>query len=205
MPRAPRQFIENGIYHVMSRGVKQSRIFRYDEDRLDFLRLVRLTQNDHPFILHDYSLMDNHYHLLLQPTIGSLSKIMQSINSVYSNRFNQRHGTTGHVLQGRFQSIPVETDAYLTTVSRYIQLNAYRAGIVSRPEDYRWSNYQATILGIADPIADPHFVLGYFGTNPARQREAYRRYVEEAMTQPEPVSEKVLGRMRSWGNPFKGK
>jgi putative transposase len=203
MPRAPRQFIENGIYHVISRGVKQSRIFLQDADRLDFIRLVHQTKSDEPFILHDYSLMDNHFHLLMQPTSGRLSKIMQSINSVYASRFNQRHHTSGHVLQGRFHSIPVETDAYLITVSRYIQLNAVRAGIVSRPEDYMWSNYRATISGAADPVADPRFVLGYFGADPAHQREAYRQYVEDGLARPEPVTKKVLWRMRQWGDPFK--
>jgi len=203
MPRPPRSLIPNGIYHVISRGVKQCRIFLENRDRLDFLRLIRLTRDDQPFILHDYCLLDNHYHLLLQPTRGVLSKIMQGINSVYANRFNLRHGLSGHVLQGRFHSIPVDTDAYLTTVSRYIHLNPVRAGLVQRPEDYRWSNYRAMIMGASDPLADPRFVLGYFGFEEGRQRQGYRRFVEDGMTRPEPVTDKVLWRMRQWGEPFK--
>ena len=203
MPRLPRLFVPDGIYHVISRGVKQSRIFQEDCDRMDFLRLIRLTRDDEPFILHDYCLMGNHYHLLLQPAGGSLSKIMQSINSVYSNRFNKRHGATGHVLQGRFHSIPVEADAYLTTVSRYIHLNPVRAGLVNRPEDYPWSNYRAMITGTPDSLADSRFVLGYFGYEVGRQRQAYKQFVEDGMNQPEPISDRVLWRMRQWGNPLK--
>lgn len=201
MPRLPRLFIPNGVYHVISRGVKQSIIFQSDDDRHDFLRLIRLTRDEEPFRLLDYCLMDNHYHLLMQPTGGSLSKIMQSINSVYANRYNLRHGLSGHVLQGRFHSIPVETDKYLTTVSRYIHLNPVRAGIVNAPEDYRWSNYRAMIRGEHDLLAEPGFVLGYFGHDEEYQRMAYKQFVEEGLHLHESITDKVLWKMRQWGNP----
>jgi len=203
MARPPRIIIEGGIYHVFSRGVKQCNMFLENADRYDFLRLLKIAQEEYPFTLHNRSLMDNHYHLLIQPQANTLSKIMHLVNSTYGNRFNKRHQITGHVLQGRFHSIPVETDAYLTTVSRYIDLNAVRAGIVTRPEDYPWSSYRSTILGIPDTLGDPSFVLGYFGKDVDRQREAYRRFVEDAIQKPEAITEKVLWRMRAWGNPWR--
>lgn len=202
MPRLPRLFIPHGIYHVISRGVKQSAIFLSDDDRYDFLRLIRLTRDEEPFRLLAYCLMDNHYHLLMQPTEGSLSKIMQSINSVYANRYNLRHGLSGHVLQGRFHSIPVESDKYLTTVSRYIHLNPVRAGIVRAPEDYRWSNYRAVIHGTQNLLTEPDFVLGYFGHDVNYQRAAYKQFVEQGLNVDEPITEKVIWKMRQWGNPL---
>jgi len=201
MARLPRIIIEGAIYHVISRGVKQSQIFLEDTDRIDFLRLLKLAQGKYPFTLHNRSLMDNHYHLLMQPHADTLSKIMHIVNSTYGNRFNIRHGMTGHVLQGRFHSIPVETDAYLATVSRYIDLNAVRAGLVKRPEDYAWSSYRSTIMGVPDPLVDPSYILGYFGKDIGRQRDSYRRFVEDLIEKPEPITDKVLWRMRSWGNP----
>jgi putative transposase len=204
MPRSPRLLIDGAIYHVVSRGVKQTQIFLEDPDRFDFLRLLKLTRDEQPFILHDYCLMSNHYHLLIQPLDASLSRIMHTVNSVYGNRFNKRHALTGHVLQGRFHSIPVETDAYLATVSRYIHLNPVVAGIVKRPEDYRWSNYRVTVEGLADSLADPSFILGYFGKDVGRQRLAYKQFVEEGMNLPQPLTDRVLWRMRQWGNPLRG-
>jgi len=202
MPRPPRLIVEGGIYHVISRGVKQAQIFLEDNDRKDSLRLIKLAQEEYAFTLHRYCLMDNHFHLLLQPEANTLSKIMHCINSTYGNRFNKRHGVTGHVLQGRFHSILVQGDAYMTTVSRYIDLNPVRAGIVDKPEDYRWSSYRATVLGLPEVLVDPSFLLGYFGKEPNRRRDAYRRFVEDMLQKPEPISEKILWKMRTWGNPL---
>jgi len=202
MARSPRIIIEDGIYHVISRGVKQSQIFLEDADRKDFLRLLKQAQEEYPFTLHNRCLMGNHYHLLIQPQSDTLSKIMHLVNSTYGNRFNKRHGVMGHVLQGRFHSIPVETDAYLTTVSRYIDLNPVRAGLVARPEDYAWSSYRSTILGLPDSLVDASFVLGYFGKEIDRQRDSYRRFVEDGIQKTEPITEMSLLRMRTWGNPL---
>ncbi len=203
MARQPRIIIEGGIYHVISRGVKQCQIFLEEDDRYDFLRLLAVAKEKYPFTLHNRCLMDNHYHLLIQPQSDTLSKTMHLVNSTYGNRFNKRHGVTGHVLQGRFHSIPVEEDAYLTTVSRYIDLNPVRAGIVSRPEDYAWSSYRSILLGIPDSLTDPSFVLGYFGKEIGRQRTAYQQFVMDGIQKPEPINEKALWRKRTWGNPMR--
>jgi putative transposase len=199
MPR-PLRIAEPGIiYHLTNRGVKRLPIFHADEDRLDFLRLLNITNERYPFVLHAYCLMNNHYHLLLQPLRHSLSLIMQYFNSRYARRFNRRQGQSGHVFQARFHSLPVQTDAYLTVVSRYIHLNPYRAGMVTRPQDFVWSNYAAMIGGKADRWADPSFVLGYFGKDVAQQRAGYQRFVEDGMTRPEPIDHQVLLKMASWG------
>src|SRR5437879_2161146 len=199
MPRAPRIDYPGLTYHLINRGVKQLPIFYDDHDRQRFMRLLCQTQNEFPFILHNYCLMTNHYHLLLQTVKHSLSKILQYFNGRYGALFNKRWHHVGHVFQGRFHSIVVDTDNYLTTVSRYIHLNPVRAGIVQKPEDYAWSNYRSIISSNTDPIADPSFLLGYFGMHPAGQRGAYRRFVEDALDKPEPIKDRVLLRMRYWG------
>ena len=107
----------------------------------------------------------------------------------------------GHVFQSRFHSLPVQTDAYFTTVARYIHLNPVRAGIVERPEDYAWSNYGKLIRGEADPLVDSRFLLDYFGRDMGMQRETYRLYVQSALEKPEPITDRILQRMRFWGNP----
>ncbi len=142
--------------------------------------------------------MTNHYHLLIRP-LESLSRMMQFFSSRFAAWFNKKYRHSGHLFQGRFHSIPVEQDSYYTTVSRYIHLNAVRAGIVLRPEDYRWSNYGSLIEGRSDPIAQGGLVLDYFGADPVTQRLRYLRFVEEAIEKPEPISHTVLLRMRSWG------
>ena len=70
-------------------------------------------------------------------------KTMQWIGTTYTRRFNLRHGESGHLFQGRFKSIIVENDAYLSQLSYYIHRNPLRAGMVDRLADYQWSSYNA--------------------------------------------------------------
>ena len=198
MPRPPRVDVPGFTYHLINRGVKKLPIFHDDNDRQHFMRLLCQTQNEFPFILHGYCLMTNHYHLLLQTVKHSLSETMQYLNGLFGALFNKKNNHVGHVFQGRFHSIVVDTDNYFTTVSRYIHLNPVRAGIVQKPEDYPWSNYRSILRGTQDPITDSSFLLGYFGKELEKQRSAYRRFVEDAMYKPEPITERILFRMRYW-------
>ncbi len=198
MPRAPRINVPDLVYHVINRGVKQLAIFHDDEDRLEFIDWLKDTGRKYPVEFHQYSLMTNHYHLLIRP-LEDLSKLMQFFSSRFATWFNKKYRHTGHLFQGRFHSIPVEQDSYYTTVSRYIHLNAVRAGIVQRPEDYRWCNYRNLVEGKVDPLADGSLILDYFGVDPLIRIEKYRQFVEEAINKPEPVTHQTLLRMRSWG------
>jgi hypothetical protein len=145
--------------------------------------------------------MTNHFHLLIQPINSSLSKMMQWFKRTYSAWLNLKYSRVGHSFQGRFHSIPVETDAYFTTVSRYIHLNPVRAGIVQRPEEYPWSNYQRLLRYERDPLVDTQFLLDYFGQGGSDPVVGYKRFVDDQIDKPEPITLPVLYRMRSWGAP----
>ena len=201
MPRAPRIDIPGLVYHLTARGVKRLPIFGDDQDRQEFLRLLRWTRDQFPFTLHAYCLMTNHYHLLLQTGNVALADLMQSFKTAYAKHFNRRHHHVGHVFQGRYHSIPVQEDAYFTTVARYIHLNPVKAGIVTAPQDFPWSDYPRLIKGEGDPLVESQFLLGYFGRDIALQREKYRLFVEDGISKQEPVTEKALYRMRFWGAP----
>jgi len=201
VPRARRIDSPGLIYHVFNRGVKRLRIFLDDTDRQQFLDFLYRAQNEFPFQLHCYCLMSNHYHLLLQTLNHSLSRTMQYFNGLFASWFNRKNAHVGHVFQGRFQSIPVNKDRYFTKVARYIHLNPVKAGIITRPEDYAWSNYGRMIRGETDRLADPARLLSYFGDEPAIQRKNYQRYVEENLNEPELVTDSLLQRMRYWGEP----
>ena len=167
-----------------------------------FIQLLLQAQHEMPFQLHAYCLMTNHFHLLLQTINHSLSKTVQYFMSRFAKFLNRRTNHVGHVFQGRFHSIPVNTDSYFTTVSRYIHLNPVRAGIVQHAEDFPWSNYGRLIRGEPDPLVDPKFLLDYFGNDSAIQRQKYYRFVEEGMRKAESINDKVLLRMRFWGVPM---
>jgi hypothetical protein len=76
--------------------------------------------------LHGYVLMANHYHLLLETVQADLSRALQWLNSGYSMYFNRRHQRSGHLLQGRFQAILVDSERWGLELSRYVHLNPIR-------------------------------------------------------------------------------
>ncbi len=199
MPRLPRIDFPGLNYHVMSRGVRQLAIFQDDQDRQMFLRFLLQTQEIFPFTLHAYCLMSNHFHLLIQTIEASLASVMRHVKRQFSAWLNLKYERKGHSFQGRFHSIPVETDTYFTTVSRYIHLNPVRAGIVKQPEEYAWSNYGRLIRLERDPLVKNDFLLGFFGETLDQQVAHYKRFVEEGLNKPELISDETLYRLRSWG------
>jgi putative transposase len=200
MGRVPRIDIPGFIYHVTARGARQLSLFQDNQDNQMFLRFLLQAREQIPFCLHAYCLMTNHFHLLIQTLNDSLANIMQSCLRRFSSWLNLKYSRTGHSFQGPFHSIPVEKEGYFKTVARYIHLNPVRAGIVLRPEEYDWSNYGKLIRGERDPLVDPQLLLGYFQGGAESPIENYKRFVEDMIQRPEPITQEVLHRMRSWGS-----
>lgn len=73
---------------------------------------------------------------------GDLSMFLKDLKQRVSMFMNKRLERTGTLWEGRFKSVLVEGgETALQAVAAYIDLNPVRAGMVSRPEDYRWSGY----------------------------------------------------------------
>jgi putative transposase len=187
MARPLRLEYPGALYHVTSRGNGKQRIFRNDKDRRYFLDLlVHLAQRFH-FVLHAYCLMDTHYHLLVETPEGNLSKGMRQLNGVYTQKFNWKHKTTGHVFQGRYKAILVDKESYLLELARYVVLNPVRAHMVESPEDWPWSSYRAT-AGLVDPLPclTTDWLLGQFSSRKKKAFELYALFVHEGITRESP-------------------
>ena len=141
MARPLRMQYAGALYHVTSRGNARHAIFRDDFDRKVFLDLLETVTEDFHWLCHAYCLMANHYHLVIETPEANLSSGMRQLNGVYTMRFNRRHRTVGHVLQGRFKAILIQRESHLLEVCRYVVLNPVRAEGVKRPEEWKWSSY----------------------------------------------------------------
>jgi REP element-mobilizing transposase RayT len=113
----------NGWYHVTARGSNRQNIYRDERDRLHFLELLGEMSERHTVEVHSYALMDNHYHLLLRTPLANLSRAVQWLNTAYGIWWNLRHRRVGHVFQGRFKSVVVESGQWVLECSLYIHLN----------------------------------------------------------------------------------
>ncbi len=128
MPRRPRlDFV--GFHHVVNRGVARCDIYLCREDREIFLDILCKACEAYKINIHDYCLMDNHYHLLIETTKENLSLFMRQINSNYAIYFNRKYERVGHLWQGRYKSWYVFDEDYLYKLFRYIEHNPVKANI----------------------------------------------------------------------------
>ena len=178
MARPLRIQYPGALYHVTSRGNARHPIFRDDLDRKTFLDLLNAVTEDSRWLCHGYCLMTNHYHLVVETPEANLSGGMRQLNGVYTMRFNWRHRTVGHVLQGRFKAILIQKESHLLEVCRYVVLNPVRAQDVKKPEEWKWSSYLGT-AGLAKPhdCLTVDWVLGQFGKTRRLAEKAYRDFV----------------------------
>ena len=126
--------------------------------------------------IHAYVLMTNHVHLLATPsTPEGPSRMMQSVGRRYVRYMNGTYRRTGTLWEGRYKSALIDSDRYLLTCSRYIELNPVRAAMVTQPEDYWWSSYRANAQGIENSVLSAHPLYEALGLTPENRQAAYRR------------------------------
>ena len=118
------------VYHVTSRGDRREPIAKDDIDQIAFLAIAGHALERFDAHAWAYCLMGNHYHLVIRTREANLSRLMRHINGVYTQTFNRRHQLAGHLFQGRFKAILVDSDSYLLEVCRYVDLNPVRANMV---------------------------------------------------------------------------
>lgn len=145
MPRQARTLIENGCYHVTTRGINKNKTFIDDLDYKKYLKLLAKYKKKFQFKLYGWCIMPNHPHLIISS--NNLSKAMHAINFSYAQYFNYRYNKVGYLWQNRFKSFVVNKNKYLLNLIAYIEYNPVRANIVNNPEDYKWSSYRARVLG----------------------------------------------------------
>jgi REP-associated tyrosine transposase len=166
-------------YHVTSRGNECKDVFKSLKDRGQFLSYLNSAVFRYGAIIHAYCLMNNHYHLLLETPLGNLSQIMKHINGAYTNYFNVKRKRYGHLFQGRYKAIVIDADEYAKELSRYIHLNPVRAGMVAKPEEYRWSSHLDYCGERKRPEwLSTEFILDYFGKGKNAGKN-YRKFVED--------------------------
>lgn len=153
MARHARQLSESGIYHVMLRGVNRDAIFLEDEDHRRFLDALAQVKELSGCSVFAYCLMTNHVHLVLRTGNEPVGIAVKRLAVRYVGWFNHKYGRVGHLFQGRFASRPVDDDAYLVTLLRYVWHNPVAAGLAQRAEEYRWSSRR--VLG-RESLVDQH-------------------------------------------------
>ena len=184
MARQPRFVISGQPQHVIQRGNNRDITFVSEEDYRFYLEKLHDASVKHHCHIHAYVLMTNHVHLLLTPHAeNSISKVMQSLGRQYVQYFNHNFGRTGTLWEGRYKSTIIDTESYLLTCSRYIELNPVRAQMVKHPSEYPWSSYRYNAIGNDDPLITPHSLYLQLGKMPDERQKAYRQLFRTGLSE----------------------
>lgn len=174
MPRRARSYIPDLPYHIVQRGNNREACFIEPEDYLFYLELWKNISKRYGVSVHAYCLMTNHIHFLVSPEKNdSISTTMKVVGSRYAQYINLKYKRTGTLWEGRHRSSLIQTEKYLLTCYRYIELNPVRAGMVKRPEEYQWSSYGMNAWGDQGWLT-PHTEYLALGKNTEERCYAYR-------------------------------
>lgn len=186
----------------MVRGLDRKQIYRDDKDREEFLiRLERVLEKT-GCTCYAWSLMPNHYHLLMRSGRESISTLMRRLQTGYALYYNRRHKKAGYLFQNRFKSILCDEETYFLELVRYIHLNPLRAKIVNDLrglDEYRWSGHQEIVKGGKRKWQGVEEVLSRFGSHRRKAQEKYRAFVQDGLKNVDPKRWLGGGLVRSLG------
>lgn len=174
MPRIPRPVVAGQPLHLIQRGNNRAATFVDAQDYSRYRQVLRDASELASCAIHAYVLMTNHVHLLVTPdhALGP-AHMMQAIGRRYVRYFNDRYTRTGTLWEGRYRSALIDSNRYFFACSRYVELNAVRAGIVTHPSAYRWSSFRCNADGEPDPLVTPHRLYRELGVNSTEREAAY--------------------------------
>ncbi len=169
----------------MNRGNRRALIFEDDRDRKRFVSLLIQFLRSFEVELLVGCLMGNHFHLIVTTPLGNLSWFMQQLEGQFATYSNWRHQRVGHLFQGRFRGVLIESDLHLLIAACYVFVNPVVAGLCDRPEQWKWSTYSSTAgITSAPEYLSLNWVSELFQS---ASLEACQRLFRKLMDQAHPV------------------
>jgi REP element-mobilizing transposase RayT len=191
----PRIVVSGVFYEVTSKGARGTAIFDTDELKSFFLTVLSRTLEKFSYQCYGWSLLDDHYHLILKSSKTSISKFMQRINSIYAKHYNRVTNGQGTVFYRRFASIIVQEETGLKDLIRYVHLNPIRNGActLEQLDTYKWCGHHSLANNESDQIQNTGDVLKLFvGSNAST---AYHDFIHGNSS--EPKTEKFIQDIRN--------
>tara|TARA_B100000315_G_scaffold33208_1_gene27881 strand:+ start:376 stop:1365 length:990 start_codon:yes stop_codon:yes gene_type:complete len=198
--------------HITSRGNERKEIFKDDKDRRKFLETLSQSREIYNIEVFSYVLMKNHFHLLIKTPLGNLSMFMRHFNITYTSYFNRRHKRVGHLYQGRYKSMVIDSEEYLSVVSRYIHLNPVRVKTIRKKsieekinylKNYKWSSFPGFIgRKKMEELVNYEPVLLDFGGVNAGGRKEYQELIFSNISDGLEIKNKVIAQSILGGEEF---
>jgi len=152
MSRIARVVAKGYPHYITQRGNYRQQVFEEDGDYVQYLEWFKYYSKKYSLDIWAYCLMTNHVHFVCVPSKEeSLPRTFNMLHMRYAQYINRRKQARGHLWQGRFYSTILD-ERHLYAAVRYVENNPVRAGIVRKPQRYRWSSASSHINKKRDPI-----------------------------------------------------
>jgi len=181
-----RMFIPEISVHVFARGLNGQSIVRDEDDAEHLRRVVTDTAVEFDVWIHAYAFMSTHYHLIVTPANErALPRTMQVAGGRHTKYFNRKYKRRGTIWNERYGGVLLTDEHYWYTCLRYVDLNPYRAHVVSAPEDSYWSSYRVHAFGEPREGLTPHPLYLKLGATSQERQAAYRAMCDRPLTDDE--------------------
>ena len=202
MPRQARIDVSGCLYHVIARGMERGKVFVDDDDYADFLSRLEKTLHRTGCICYAFTLLPNHFHLLILRGHRPLAEQMRRLLTGYAVRFNRKYKRAGHLFQNRYKAILCEMDSYFLELVAYIHLNPLRAGVVKDLDElrrYRWGGHSVIMKQWEAGFLAKEEVLRWFGGETRGAIRKYESFIAERVNKFKPGDLSGGGLVRSLG------
>ena len=182
MTTKPRIVVPDLIYEVTSKGARGVNVFSSLDLKTFFLKELAHTLQMFSYHCYAWSIMDDHYHLVLKSSEIPISIFMQRLNSVYAKHYNRVRNESGVVFCRRYASIIVQ-DSGLKELVRYVHLNPVRCGTctLEQLDTYEWCGHRILLDNDSDHFQNTNDVLKMFSGSDAAK--AYGDYVHSEISE----------------------
>ena len=183
MARLPRLTIADLPHHIIQLGNNGADIFIDAQDRETMLGLLREMARSCELAVHAYVLLPSQFHLLATPrTDDGLPRFMQAVGRRYVRYFNDRHGRSGTLWEGRYRSAPLEGTAYLLPCLVWLDTHPQCSGLTTEPGGYTWSSHGHYVGQRMDRLITPPDVYWALGNTPFAREAAYADMVRTGVS-----------------------
>jgi REP element-mobilizing transposase RayT len=157
------QFERGVAYHVYNRSINRELLFKSEENYRYFMQKFNQYLEGRVEVLA-YCLMPTHFHFFIRSIEESeaIEKAFKNFFIAYAKAFNVAYGRTGSIFQAKYKKDAIADDFHFTNVIAYIHLNPVKAQLCERPEDWKYSSYNA-ILGNVPTKVKRCEVIEWFG------------------------------------------
>jgi len=128
----------HGTFFVSANAISQRFLLQSERTAGLFVEVMFAYRDAGKFLVHEFTVMPNHVHILLTPIESKISDSMRLIKGGFSHRAGKEFGIKGQVWQRGFSEHCIRSSADYIAHKNYLWQNAVKARLVDKPEDWRY-------------------------------------------------------------------